>query len=125
MRYEWIENAQKGVLKPSSPLVSLKATKIKKKSIANKEIKSFFQLRLFATFFPLQISENSYDDVKSIKAGLEGNILVEVESACDHVNDNPHEPLFEVFPGKSPDADDAQRRGEGIQDRYPGVGKTG
>lgn len=72
---------------------------------------------------PLEEAEDSDDDVKSIEAGLEGNILVEVEYAGDDIDSNPDEPLFEVLVRQSPDANKTQGSGKAVGQRHIAVGE--
>ena len=74
---------------------------------------------------PFKIPEDGDDDIEAIEAGLEGDILVEIEAAGDDVDHDPDEPLFEVFAGEGPDADNAEGCGEGIEDGDARVGEMG
>ena len=73
---------------------------------------------------PLEVAEHRDDDIQGIEAGLEGDVLVEIQGAGDDVDHNPHEPLLEVLACQSPDAHDAQSGGEGVGHRNVGVGET-
>ena len=63
---------------------------------------------------PLEEAEDGDDDVKGVEAGLEGNILIEVENASDDIDSNPDEPLLEVLVCQSPDANKTQGRGKAV-----------
>jgi len=73
---------------------------------------------------PLEVAEHGDDDIQGIKAGLEGDVLVEIQGAGDDVDHDPHEPLLEVLACQSPDAHDAQGGGEGIGHRDVGVSES-
>ena len=73
---------------------------------------------------PLEITEHRDDDIKSIEAGLERDVFIEIQPAGDHIDHNPYKPLFQVFASQGPDAYDAQGGGEGIEDRDVAVGET-
>ena len=73
---------------------------------------------------PLEIAEDGDDDIQPVKRGLEGDVLVEIEPAGDHIDDNPHEPLFQILARQSPDTHDAQGGSEGIQDGDGGIGEV-
>ena len=72
---------------------------------------------------PLEEAENGDDDVKGVKAGLEGDILVEVEDAGDYIDSNPDEPLFKIFVRQSPNADEAEGCGETVGQGRVAVGE--
>ena len=63
---------------------------------------------------PFEKTKDSDDDVKGIEAGLEGDILIEVEDAGDDIDGNPNEPLLEVLVCQSPDANKTQGRGKAV-----------
>ena len=46
---------------------------------------------------PLEIAEHCDDDIQSIKTGLEGDVLVEIQDTGDDIHHNPDEPLFQVL----------------------------
>ena len=71
---------------------------------------------IFHHFAPLEVAEDSDNHIQGIEAGLEGDILVEIQPAGDHVDDDPDEPLLEVLARQGPDAHDAQGGGEGVED---------
>ena len=73
---------------------------------------------------PLEVAEDGDDDIDAIEARLEGDILVEIEPAGDHIDDNPDEPLFQIFACQSPDTDDAQGGGEGVEYGDVAVGEA-
>ena len=73
---------------------------------------------------PLEEAENSDDDIKGVEAGLEGNILVEVEDASDDIDSNPDEPLLEVLVCQSPDANKTQGRGKAVGQRHVAIGES-
>lgn len=70
---------------------------------------------------PLEEAEDGDDDVKGVEAGLEGNILVEVEDASDDIDGNPYEPLFEVLVRQSPDTDEAEGCRKAVGQGYVAV----
>ncbi len=74
--------------------------------------------------FPLEEAEDGDDDVKGVEAGLEGNILVEVEDAGDDIDGNPYEPLFEIFVGQSPDAYKAEGGCKAVGQRHVAIGAS-
>ena len=63
---------------------------------------------------PLEVAEDGNDHVKRVERGLERDVLVEIERAGHHVDDNPDEPLLHVFAGQRPDAHETQGCGEGV-----------
>ena len=73
--------------------------------------------------FPFPIAEDGNHHIQRVKTGLEGDALIEIKGTGDDVNHDPHEPLFQIFAGQGPDADDAEGRGEGVSNRNPGVGE--
>ena len=84
-----------------------------------------FLIPLLHQLPPLEVAKHRDDDINPVKAGLEGDVLVEIEPAGDHVDDNPDEPLLEVLARQGPDAHDAQGGGEGVEDGDVAVGEPG
>ena len=72
---------------------------------------------------PTEIAEDGDNHVKGIERSLEGNVFVEIESAGDDVNNNPDEPLFEIFACQGPDAHDTEGCGETVGNGNGGVGE--
>ena len=70
---------------------------------------------------PLEEAEDGDDDVKGVEAGLEGNVLVEVEDASDDIDSNPDEPLLKVLVCQSPNAHEAEGGCEAVGQGYVAV----
>ena len=82
-------------------------------------------MRFIHHAFPLEIARNSYHNIESVEESFEWNSLDNVEIAADGINDNPEEPLLDVFLCQCPKSDEAQRVREGIKDRDCAVGEVG
>lgn len=82
-------------------------------------------LILCCKLLPLEVARNGYYYIKSVEECLERNALDDVEIAADSVNDDPEEPLFDVFLCQCPKSDEAKCVGEGIKDRDGAVGVVG
>ena len=74
---------------------------------------------------PLSIAQNGDDHIKRVKRGFEGNVLVKIQAAGDHIDNNPDEPLLQVFTSQSPDAHEREGCGERVGQRHPRVGEIG
>ena len=79
----------------------------------------FLRRLFFHQSLPLEVAEDGDDDVEAVEAGLEGNVLVEIEHAGDDIDGNPDEPLLQVFPCQRPDAYHAEGCRETVGQRYP------
>lgn len=83
----------------------------------------FLRRLFFHQSLPLEVAEDGDDDVEAVEAGLEGNVLVEIEHAGDDIDGNPDEPLLQVFVRQCPDADEAEGGGEAVGHGYVAVGE--
>ena len=72
---------------------------------------------------PLEVAEDSDDNVEGVKTGFERNVLVEIEDTGNYIDSNPDGPLFEVFMRQCPDADETKGSGEAVGQRYVAVGE--
>ena len=84
--------------------------------------------RLFLCFviyhlFPLPISSDGDDHVESVEQCLERNSFHHVKVAANGIDDNPEEPLLDVFASQRPQTHKAQRIGETVLQGHRGIGK--
>lgn len=73
--------------------------------------------------FPLPISSDGDDHVESVEQCLERNSFHHVEVAANGIDDNPEEPLLDVFASQRPQTHKAQRIGEAVLQGHRGIGK--
>ena len=72
---------------------------------------------------PLEVAEDSDDDVEGVKTGFERNVLVEIEDTGNYIDSNPDGPLFEVLMRQGPDADETKGSSEAVGQRNVAVGE--
>ena len=72
---------------------------------------------------PFAIAKDGDDDIEGVETGLERNVLIEIKHTGDDIDSNPDEPLLQIFMSQSPDADEAQRSGKAVGQRYIGIGE--
>ena len=74
--------------------------------------------------FPLPISSDGDDHVESVEQCLERNSFHHVEVAANGIDDNPEEPLLDIFACQRPETHKAQGIGETVLQRNCRVGES-
>ena len=72
---------------------------------------------------PTEKAEDGNDDVEGIEARLEGQFLIGVEPAGNHIDGYPDEPLLQILMSKGPDAQKTEGGGKRVGHGYRGVGE--
>ena len=76
-------------------------------------------------FLPFEVSHDGDDDIEAVEGGFEGDAFDDVEVTTHGIDEDPEEPLLDVFAGQRPQADKAQGIGEAVEDRHVTVGVVG
>ena len=71
--------------------------------------------------FPALVAVDGDDGIDGVEDGGEVARLIEVERYVERIDCAPNEPLLYILACQHPHANDAQRCGEGIAERYVAV----
>lgn len=81
------------------------------------------ELLFYHHLLPLPISCYGNNDIKTVEGSLERYAFDNIEITADDVDNNPEEPLLDIFASQSPKTYEAKSIGKGIEERNCGVGK--